>query len=134
MYILRFMFVISGSSLYPGFTIEKVNCTRSIAGAICCFHVNQNFILSNFVSTRFNCTVFRANLLSCAIVSAGMQASLCCSVEKVWLWGRSMRIPYRALTRSGYSSGWRICNRRTDQQKNMENDYNQKHMKASIDQ
>ena len=28
MYILSSMFVISGNSLYPGFTIERVNCTK----------------------------------------------------------------------------------------------------------
>ena len=30
--------------------------TRDFEGAICCFHVNQNFVLRDFVFTRFHCS------------------------------------------------------------------------------
>ena len=36
MYILRSMFVISGSSLYPGFIIERFNC---IVGELVLYNV-----------------------------------------------------------------------------------------------
>ena len=37
--------------------IRTVRNARGIAGAICCFHVNQDFVLSEFVLTAFRCSV-----------------------------------------------------------------------------
>ena len=35
--------------------IRKIRNTGDIAGAIFCFHVNQTFAFSEFVSTGFHC-------------------------------------------------------------------------------
>ena len=36
--------------------VKTIRNTRSIEGAISCFNVNRNFMLSDFVSTEFYCT------------------------------------------------------------------------------